>query len=204
MLTSIHLLVGKGWRPGQSVQRQITEAHGGGETERNGEPNQASCQEAPNPFLGFGRNTALPVGLIDEHCAKVACGTGREKVHSIDTGSYLTRSWGVELPEHKLMSTCCPTTLPPHQFVSKTSINEKTSQCNFYHQKERFYCSHSPPNWEKTIHIILCYKEISFKSYDNLHLGNIPHNLRKIEFSDVPFPASLICRMIKEQAGRMQ
>ena len=48
-------------------ESKVGEAHGGGQSEGDGEPDQPPGDEAPDSLQRLGRNGGLPVGLVTEH-----------------------------------------------------------------------------------------------------------------------------------------
>ena len=70
-LTLIYLIDGQKRGSGLLAERQVGESHGRGESERDGEPDEAARQKADDALSRLGRDPALPVGLVDEHRSEV-------------------------------------------------------------------------------------------------------------------------------------
>ena len=72
-LTGIDFFVGQERRPLVGGEGDVSQAHSGGHGERDGKPGQTAEQKAQHSLPWLGRHAALPVRLVHEDRAKVAC-----------------------------------------------------------------------------------------------------------------------------------
>ena len=66
-----HVLISEHGRTLGRAETKVGEAHGGGQGEGDGEPDETTCDEAPDSLERFSSHRTLPVGLVTEHGAEV-------------------------------------------------------------------------------------------------------------------------------------